>query len=279
MELESTSRSLANRGRSSSERIQALFGAVSVLALFAAAVIIGSGLFPTPTVSLTRDDPALSKPELPSTVPNWLLGSYAMVAVSFVLGCITFYRDTLDGRPRRGFWACIRSGNVAPQVLFCIQTSVLTLFITNTVKIFVGRPRPYFLSVCEPLSNVPSDVTVISSSACTGDIGQAQLSFPSGHASLSIAPSIYAILSIRWQFRDVPLSSLGLVFQSTLEALLLLFPMWSGGSRVSDNKHFVSDVVAGWVLGTLVAVSVARLACSSQERKHRGTDLPGSDRV
>jgi len=198
-----------------------------------------------------------------------------------VLGSVTFYRDLL-AKPatQGGCFARIRKGNVPTHVFFCVQTAVVTLFLTDALKIFVGRPRPYFLSVCGDLSNIPSEVTVISSTACTGDVDQALLSFPSGHASLSIAPSLFAILSIRWQFRGVPRNTMGVAFQSTLEVLLLLFPMWSGGSRVSDNKHFISDVVAGWVLGTLVAIATARLVFANQERKHRDYSLSDSeDRV
>lgn len=85
-------------------------------------------------------------------------------------------------------------------------------------------------------------------------------SFPSGHAT-----SAFAVASVvAYQYRDrpwIPITSFGL---ATL----------AGISRLYDNKHWVSDVFAGAVLGTVTGYFI----CRQYERKAiRITPVTGSD--
>jgi membrane-associated phospholipid phosphatase len=53
----------------------------------------------------------------------------------------------------------------------------LTGFITNSIKLYVGYLRPIFYDLCQPDENYES---------CTSNDHDVRLSFPSGHASLSV---------------------------------------------------------------------------------------------
>ncbi len=73
--------------------------------------------------------------------------------------------------------------------------------------------------------------------------GDNAMSFPSGHASSSatVAASISAMYG--WDLRiAVPLYSVAL---------------FVGASRIQDNEHYLSDVIAGLTLGSLVGSSFA----------------------
>lgn len=100
-----------------------------------------------------------------------------------------------------------------------IEAQIITAVFTNLLKITIGRDRP------------------------NGSSERFNSSFPSGHASGSFA------------------------FASTIDSLyghkigipLYLLAGYIGYSRISDNKHFLSDVLFGAALGTSVGRGVARL--------------------
>jgi len=108
-----------------------------------------------------------------------------------------------------------------------IEAQIIAGVFTRLLKITTGRDRP------------------------NGSGGRFNSSFPSGHASGSFA------------------------FASTIDSLyghkvgipLYLLAGYIGYSRISDNKHFLSDVLFGAALGTSAGRGVARLHKKSHNSK------------
>jgi len=121
-----------------------------------------------------------------------------------------------------------------------VETLSATYLFTNVVKNIVGRKRPCF-------SNHPEE-----------DIFDANKSFPSGHASIAFALASYSSL--------YALDHLGgedktgsWIYAAGSHALAT----YVGYTRITDNRHFLSDVIAGGLLGS----GIAWLIYDYQEQK------------
>lgn len=115
--------------------------------------------------------------------------------------------------------------------LLCSSLSGVVLMLL--LKTVFGRPRP---DVVPALAEVSS------------------LSFPSGHALMSVAVYVpIALTLIRYQPRITPL----------LSTLLVLFILLISFSRMYLGVHYPSDIIAGWAIGT---VCVLLCAFRAQER-------------
>jgi hypothetical protein len=100
-----------------------------------------------------------------------------------------------------------------------IESEIITAVMTEGLKLSVGRKRP------------------------DGDSGRFNSSFPSGHVSASFA--------LATTFDSMYGYKVGLP--------LYAFSSFVGLSRISENKHFLSDVIFGAALGTAVARGVAHI--------------------
>lgn len=153
---------------------------------------------------------------------------------------------------------------------------ILALLITGFAKLYVGRPRPNFFELCE-----------WDGTKCTTEEINAYQSFPSGHASLSMSTfgliCIHFVENVLWQLRGykVPWYRLDAspngwawnLFSPITTSigppaiLIALLPgFWAffiSCSRIHDYRHFVSDVLAGAVIGLCCAL----LSCSLFRKK------------
>jgi phosphatidate phosphatase len=138
-----------------------------------------------------------------------------------------------------------------------------TVIITDLTKMIVGRLRPNFLDVCKPslspfkdLCSLPNRTYLVPgvdfecTSPDTPSIDESRLSFPSGHASISFYSMVFLILFINqtWKF-----TRLGLL-PRLVQFFLFAFALFVALSRISDNKHHPTDVLAGALLGSFVSL-------------------------
>lgn len=145
---------------------------------------------------------------------------------------------------------------------------IITILLTEIIKHWVGRLRPYFLDVCKPnlaeidcfnhtLNGQVYKSIFTGDGFCTGDahrIKEARLSFPSGHASYSSYTMIFLILYLEARlFVDKKK-----FFKILLQFLAFLLCLVTSLSRISDFHHRTSDVVCGFLLGTTVAIFVTK---------------------
>jgi membrane-associated phospholipid phosphatase len=165
---------------------------------------------------------------------------------------------------------------------YALATS--TLF-NSLLKIFIGSLRPHFLTICNPVNPPPFPgrglmrTWYTPGQVCTrpaGKVKEAQMSFPSGHASAAFAGFGFLALWInaRWKvladggrFRDhdgtrasAALASGGEVMPQRVhhwKFVLFVAPLCIAfliaGSKVRDGWHHPVDVVFGALVGTLFA--------------------------
>lgn len=94
---------------------------------------------------------------------------------------------------------------------FFLIAMVATLIFTSLAKFTVGRLRPHFLAICEPLINgketeadfcslLNNQHFYVENYTCSNNsyktlIDEARLSFFSGHSSLSMCAAVFTIVS------------------------------------------------------------------------------------
>ncbi|XP_014681341.1 PREDICTED: lipid phosphate phosphohydrolase 1-like isoform X2 [Priapulus caudatus] len=128
---------------------------------------------------------------------------------------------------------------------------------TEILKSFVGRKRPYFFQACQPDFPSLDCTSFVENYQCTIKdepfVDEAEKSFPSGHASLSVYAAAFIVLYLQTKLspKNITFSSFLLpviqVASLTLATLCCL-------SRINDNKHFWSDVLVGSLLGAGAAI-------------------------
>ncbi|XP_071848631.1 phospholipid phosphatase 1-like [Apostichopus japonicus] len=140
-----------------------------------------------------------------------------------------------------------------------------TMAVTDVIKNVVGRLRPHFFSVCQ-MELFPENCTdgiqnfYITDDVCNAPedvIYEARRSFPSGHSSASVYCMVYlaVYLQSRWQSRSL------MYIRPMTQIVALMLATYTCLSRVSDYKHHWSDVFAGAIIGTFVAVCMAFAVC------------------
>ncbi|EGW30253.1 uncharacterized protein SPAPADRAFT_143676 [Spathaspora passalidarum NRRL Y-27907] len=137
----------------------------------------------------------------------------------------------------------------------CLLGAMATqLLATCILKNICGLPRPDMIDRCEPMfQNIP--VTQLSNVAiCTQPnwnlVQEGFRSFPSGHSSAVFCGMTITSLNIasRLQTFDSRNNS----FKVFLTILPIFLAMFVACTRVSDNRHFLRDVIGGSLIGTYV---------------------------
>ncbi|KAL3315128.1 hypothetical protein Ciccas_006238 [Cichlidogyrus casuarinus] len=138
----------------------------------------------------------------------------------------------------------------------------LNLLLTIVAKSTVGRLRPHFLDLCKPLANatVLDYVTKFNCTRTVSIVGEKipleklfvdmRKSFPSGHSSVAMFNAVYLTVYIGTR---MPSKRIFLGLGYLLQSIVLASGIFVCCSRMMDYKHHWSDVLAGSLLGTLVA--------------------------
>ena len=161
-------------------------------------------------------------------IDNWNLGSIKMSDVLLfssiaVPGLLMFDQEIRnDYRNFYFVWA---------------QSFFLTLGFTNFTKVLVGRPRPYLYA-----NNASDDYKLKKDN---------RKSFFSGHTSIS-AVSWFLMASM---YEDYKPGSNVLPY---LWTSAFLVPAYTAYCRYDAGKHFLSDVVAGYLVGSTIGILVPK---------------------
>ncbi|RUS84620.1 hypothetical protein EGW08_007647 [Elysia chlorotica] len=132
------------------------------------------------------------------------------------------------------------------------------MLLTEMLKYSVGRPRPHFMDVCKPhfdhtncSSVIWPKVRYVEEYECSNTkfhpklLRDSRLSFPSGHASVSVYSALFTVfyLQLRLELKSSyllrPLTQFG----------VMLLAIYCCVSRITDHKHFASDIAAGSTIG------------------------------
>lgn len=142
-------------------------------------------------------------------------------------------------------------------ILGLASSFVFTGFLTNFLKVCIGRPRPDFLARCIPYENTPTHELVTSAVCSTTNMTRLNDGFksaPSGHSSLSFAVFFYLSLWICGQLKTF--SNENTHKHYSYKLLVALIPLLISGfiaiSRLEDYRHHPTDVASGTFLGIFV---------------------------
>ena len=151
---------------------------------------------------------------------------------------------------------------------------VFTLLLATSAHSLVGRLRPHFLDVCRPdwdqvdcnldAGRGRQRTVYVTNYTCRGDaerfgedaeavVEDARKSFFSGHASTAFASMTFVILYLQAKTASRS-SGGGLLLVPFLQLLAFGLAFITAISRVTDNAHHPSDVVAGAAVGVSVQV-------------------------
>ncbi|TMW52845.1 hypothetical protein DOY81_002076 [Sarcophaga bullata] len=152
------------------------------------------------------------------------------------------------------------------QIGYYLFGLALCLVSTHITKFTVGRLRPHFFAVCQP--QLPDGSTCkdsfnygryIEEYECVGQnqtantLAQLGQSFPSGHASIFFYAMVYLAI-----YLQAALSTrASKLLKHLLQFIFIMFAWYVALTRISDYWHHWSDVVAGTLLGSLIAFVVA----------------------
>lgn len=202
--------------------------------------------------------PEFAYPMRNEIVPIWaaaLLAVLVPIAVFLIVQIRT-----------RSFWDV---NNATIGLLYSVITAaVFQVFL----KWLIGGLRPHFLAVCKPavpLNGVNSGNglrgIMYDRSICTGDekeINDSLESFPSGHTTAAFAGFVYLSLYLNAKLKVAAnyhpaLWKLIAVMAPLLGATLI------GGALTIDEFHNWYDVLAGAIIGTLMAFTSYRMVYAS----------------
>lgn len=185
----------------------------------------------------------------PVTELDWSLarplsdaGLISMVLLPFG---VSAFDAGLNGVPAR---------NVAIDSLVIGQTLSGTLLATALLKVAVRRPRPFTYN---PNFDKADRFA-----------GDARLSFPSGHTSMAFAAASVTAVMLTKRYPGQVGAGIGVAGAYVGAATVGLL-------RVLGGKHFITDVLAGAVLGTALGLAIPLAHTSSGEttRDEVGQDL------
>ena len=193
---------------------------MSIIAL-SANVIQSSDSWLASHISAVQN-PILTKASLVIT----FLGSWIAIvafAIIFIIYSL-FKKDKPKGKPAK---PDIISAVFFPCTL--IIAELLVLLIKNIVQ----RARPVGRLIVET-----------------------DFSFPSGHAavSMALALALFFILKDKLFLDDKLIEKKKRIKKILLFAALMIYPLLIGLSRIYLNVHWLSDVLAGWLLGVFVTM-------------------------
>jgi undecaprenyl-diphosphatase len=114
-----------------------------------------------------------------------------------------------------------------------IASILLTWGVTQPLKLIVARPRPFIVGDAQLVGKAPEG-----------------FSFPSQHAAFSFTMATTTVL-----------------YRRTLGIIALLSAALVAYSRVYLGVHYWGDIIAGAIIGSLVAYAVDK-AFSHYEKKH-----------
>lgn len=156
------------------------------------------------------------------------------------------------------------------------MTLLLAGLATELIKNSYGRPRPDFLSRCFgndkekwptiDANMIPDIPICTNNNLTTKQILDGRKSFPSGHTSLSFA--VYGFLGL-FLYRKLSQIKNSGSLRIVAPCFSVMTAAYIGITRTQDYRHFISDVYAGAILGSVVAYYVWRFYDRIMESTYR----------
>ncbi|KFA56578.1 hypothetical protein S40293_01140 [Stachybotrys chartarum IBT 40293] len=200
--------------------------------------------------------PEFGYPLRDEIIPIWLAAFLASMVPIFVI--------LLMQIRIRSFW------DVNNAVIGLLYSLIAAAVFQVFIKWLIGGLRPHFLDVCKPDLSLANDRGYNSKGfggiyytreVCTGDedeINDSLESMPSGHTTAAFAGFIYLYLYLNAKLKvfsnyHPAMWKLVVTYAPVLGAVLI------GGALTIDEYHNWYDVLAGAIIGTIMAFSAYRM--------------------
>lgn len=241
------------------------FLVVLVLVIASEVFIYGTdeGLYPFKRNFLCGDT-SIQWPKKESTVPfsiNAALSFVVPIVVIFIVEVSNNMgkseNDQEDEEPESFGFFSLKPWvtNMFSLIFVFVFGGFLSQIVTDLSKLTVGRLRPSFMAACKANLTGPDCQGYVTRDVCTGDLFEiklASMSFPSGHSSISMYGMLFLALYLQAAVRTETK-----LLKPLLQVVAVSLSLFVGWSRIADNKHFLTDVLAGFVLGAIFAWFVA----------------------
>ncbi|KAH8309146.1 hypothetical protein KR059_006164, partial [Drosophila kikkawai] len=240
------------------------------------------------------DDESLKHPFHDSTVRNWMLYFIGVVIPVGVIVIVEVIIAQSKARRNNGNSSGRRyvfmNYDLPEWLIECYKKvgiyafgAVVSQLTTDIAKYSIGRLRPHFMAVCQPVmpdgSTCDDPVNAgkyIQEFTCKGVgssarmLREMRLSFPSGHSSFTFFAMVYMALYLqaRMTWKGSKL------LRHFLQFLFIMVAWYTALSRVSDYKHHWSDVLAGSLIGSTCALVVVNFVSDLFQKPNTKSYLP-----
>ncbi|EDV52761.1 putative phosphatidate phosphatase [Drosophila erecta] len=215
-------------------------------------------------------DESLSYPARDDTIGSKVVIAIALGVPTAVIAVVELFRQ-LPGGPLREAGGggkrdscriAHRLGVLYRQAIFYLYGLAMVTFTTMLTKMCLGRLRPHFFAVCQPmlpdgsgcqdsqnLGRYIDSFTCSNANMTEHQFQQLYQSFPSGHASLTM----YAMLYLAIYLQAALSTRVSKLLKHLLQFLFVMFGWYVSLTRIMDYHHHWSDVLAGAALGVVFA--------------------------
>ncbi|BGO92312.1 hypothetical protein NBRC10512_007716 [Rhodotorula toruloides] len=230
---------------------------------------------------------------LASYLPDWILTIILVAIIGYFTDYAGYKREfsltdtsiqhTFATKERISFGECVVYAGVIPAVIIILVALIwrrsfwdmhngllglllsvsLTTVFTQVVKVTVGRPRPDLIDRCQPVGGASNHpvyglATVALCTVQTGHIiDDGFKSFPSGHSSFAWAGLGYFALYLAGKMHLF--DQRGHTIKSWIAITPPIGATLIAVSRTMDYRHHATDVIAGGILGALIAIMTYHL--------------------
>ena len=229
------------------------------------------GMLPAFQRPFVERDPNLSWP----SVQGSIVSATALWVLSMLLPVAAVW-GTQVALARASQRVAAAQVNALALAVHLLSSVLLTMAVTDVLKVYVGRQRPHFYAACDyaGFASKGMDAYLEATSAgapghlskCLADPSayspQALLSFPSGHASMSFCGLGFLGFYWAWAVSTAsgPRAWWGQAASTAAAAPPFLGAALIACSRTRDGHHHFDDVAAGAALGCVIAAAGARAA-------------------
>ncbi|XP_054889794.1 phospholipid phosphatase 3-like isoform X3 [Poeciliopsis prolifica] len=219
-------------------------------------VLLHKSVFPPHRRGFFCDDDSIRLPFKNSSVPTSIVSAMGVTLPVFSIIIGESFRIFFLTQESKSFVGNPYFAAFYKQIGVFIFGCAIILSFTNIAKASIGRLRPNFIDVCKPnFSTIDCSLGYITEYTCQGaekEVEEARKSFFSGHASFSMYTMLYLVFYLQSR---LTWSGARLLRPLTQFALIMI-SIFTGLTRISDHKHHPADVLAGFLLGALVAVCI-----------------------
>uniref|UniRef100_A0A8D8QLP8 Phosphatidate phosphatase n=1 Tax=Cacopsylla melanoneura TaxID=428564 RepID=A0A8D8QLP8_9HEMI len=216
-------------------------------------------------------DTSIRYPYKDSTVSTGLLAAISLTLPNIIIFLCEFCKLMYGGRstsdknrsyskpPGRFMFLILLIKSFGTISLFWLGIGFAQVTV-HAAKFLCGRLRPHFIAVCLPsvdCSLEENRYNFITNYTCLGTdvslIKAARASFPSAHSAVAFYAAVYTIAYLH----RVRISIKGSRFPGYFLQFLIFQAAWyTSLTRVLDNMHHWTDVLAGTIIGVMFALLI-----------------------